>query len=435
MNKTQFNIWKFLRLLVVIVPIMFVLPSCSKDGANATPPGVTDEQLAQEHRGCWQDKILTSLYETMGSLAMRLYGDITKGALAVEMVGFALWFVFRLIRFVSSVTQENSGEVWNEVFKKIMLCLFCGLLASSNTMLLWTLNTLIFPIYNAFLELGGAILNSAAGQETVSSMRVMGDEIEITKPALCLPGAGALEATVDGFPEAPMHMMNCMICSLNERLSLGNTIAFKVMRAPGFWLTINGLILLVTFMIIKLSFVFYLVDNIFKFAVMVIMLPILILTFPFMNKWAIYGFKTILTSAAFMMAISIMIAMTLMAIVQIILQNPTVFDPKDAKNSLMDFSAPMLALLLVAFLVVGTVKVAKEVTSALVDAKVDNKFQEKLLGIALIVAGWITGGVSSVVAKTAMAEKWRKVYNKSWAGKAMKKRSDIIAKVNKFAGR
>lgn len=431
----RFDIWRVLRLLAVLLPIALMLSSCSKDGAVKETDEAGVHEMAEEHRGCWQDKILTSLYESMGTLAMKMYGDITEGALAMEMVGFSLWFVLRLMRFVSSITKENSAEVWNEVLKKLFLCIFCGILASSTAMLLWVLNNFVFPIYNAFLEFGGEILNSAASEDTTRSLKVLGDTIPVSKPAICLPGAGALEATEAGFPEGPLKMMNCMICSVNERLSLGNYIAFKVMMSNGFMLMINGLILLITFMIIKLSFVFYLVDNVFKFAVIVVMLPILIMAFPFQKKWTVYGFKTILSSAAFMMGISIMIAVCIMAIVQIIVQNPSVFDPGDSQAQLNDFSAVILALLLVSFLVVGTIKVAKEVTSALVDSKVDNKFQEKLMGVALLVAGWLTGGASNVLAKAAWYQKMANKYNKSFVGKAMKKRAEIISKVNRMAGR
>ena len=59
------------------------------------------------------------------------------------------------------------------------------------------------------------------------------------------------------------------------------------------------------------------------------MLPILVMVYPFKDGWAKYGFKTILTSSAFMMAIAIMIAMALMAIVQIIKQNDVIFNPDD----------------------------------------------------------------------------------------------------------
>ena len=389
-------------------------------------------------------------------MAMGLYEDITKGALALEMVGFGIWFMLRLMRFVSSITPENSGEVWNEVFKKIFLCLFCGILASSTTGTLYVLNTFIFPIYNAFLEFGGEILNTIGQDQLNPDMNVdlwvLNFKLSVAKPTLCLPAAGANEATLEGFPEGPLKMMNCMICALNERLSIGNYISFRIMRSGSFWMIVNGLILLVTFMIIKLSFVFYLVDNVFKFAVIVVMLPILVLFYPFQKKWAIFGVKTILSSAAFMMGISIMIAISMKALFEIIAQHPEIFSPgtaaagqaaqnagKAAEKAMDSFSGVFLAILLLAFMIVSTIKVAKEVTSAMVDVKVDDGFQQKLLGIGLMIAGWFTGGAAKALGKVAWMQKMNEKYQKSYVGRAIKRtrqvHSAVSKKLNKWAGR
>ena len=452
------NIGKILRMLVVLIPLAFVLTGCGSEDAPVNASGKTDEQLAEEHTkgeiswvdkegkerqgGCWQDKILTTLYEAMGTMAMGLYSDITKGALALEMVGFGIWFMLRLMRFVSSITPENSGEVWNEVFKKIFICLFCGILASSTSGTLYVLNTFIFPLYNAFLEFGAEILNTV-GQEffdpnSNGKIMVLNAELKVAKPVLCFPASGANEATLEGFPEGPLRMMNCMICALNERLSVGNYISFRILRGGTFSMIIVGLILLVVFMIIKLSFVFYLVDNVFKFAVIVVMVPILILFYPFQKKWAIFGVKTILSSAAFMMGISIMIAVAMKALLEIIIQNPTLFNPcegKGAEEATESGSGVFLALLLLAFMVISTIKIAKEVSAAIVDVKISDAFQQKLLGLALMIAGWFTGGAASALGKVAWVQKMNERYQKTWVAKMARKKAEIDKQLNKWAGR
>ena len=456
------NIGKILRMLVVLIPLAFALTGCADQDSPVNASGKTDEQLAEEHTkgeiswvdkegkerqgGCWQDKILTTLYEAMGTMAMGLYTDITQGALALEMVGFGIWFMLRLMRFVSSITPENSGEVWNEVFKKIFLCLFCGILASSTTGTLYVLNTFIFPIYNAFLEFGAEILNTVGHEffdpNANGKIMVLNAELTVAKPVLCFPASGANEATLEGFPEGPLRMMNCMICALNERLSIGNYISFRILRVGSFSMIIVGIILLVVFMIIKLSFVFYLVDNVFKFAVIVVMLPILVLFYPFQKKWAIFGVKTILSSAAFMMGISIMIAVAMKALLAIIIQHQSLFNPgggQEAMEATEGGSGVFLALLLLAFMIISTIKIAKEVTAAIVDVKIDDGFQQKLLGLALMIAGWFTGGAASALGKMAWAQKINEKYQKSYVGQAINKTRQIQAavsqKFNKWAGK
>lgn len=434
---TWAKISKILRMLVVLLPLMFVLASCTKEAAVQTDK--SDQELAAEHSACWQDRILTDIYEAMGTLSMNLFKDITQGALKLEMIAFALWFALRLMKFVSSITPENSGEVWNEVLKKFCWCLFCGTLASSTTGCLWVMSTIIFPIYNAFLEFGGVILSSiniGYGEETI---QVLGASITVDKGAICQAGRGANEVTLDGFPESPMEMMNCMICLFNERLSLGNYIAFRIMRSTSVMNIINGLILLVSFMVIKLSFVFYLVDNIFKFGVMIVMMPILILFYPFRKKWAVFGVKTILGSAAFMMSISIMMAICMKALLEIIVQNPDVFNPDDPEAEMEFAGGTFLSIMLLAFLVWSTVKIAKQITEAIVDTQIDNKFQGKLLGLGLLVLGWITGGLGAAFGKMKMVQQARAAYQKTAWARNLKNMRDKYNQVNKkldeWAGR
>ena len=412
------NILRMLRILVILLPVVLMLSSCSKDGLveqNDNP-----EAEAEQMKGCWQESVIEDLYNTMGEVAMGMYEKITQGAMAAVMVGFAIWFAFRLLKFSGSVAEENAGQLWNDILRKLFVCFFCGLIASSTTNLLYLINTFIFPIYNAFLELGAKILSEAAKGDTENVMCQF---------------EGSREATLSGFPDSTLTMMQCMICSVNERLTLGYNLAFRVFQAPGFMPSLNALILVICFTIIKVSFVFYLVDNIFKFAVIVIMLPILVMVYPFKDGWAKYGFKTILTSSAFMMAIAIMIAMALMAIVQIIKQNDVIFNPDDPEVQLNEFTSVMIALLLIAFLVVGTIKVAKEVTTGLVGGSVDSKFQEKLKGVAMMCVHLVTGGLTKGLSKVGMVMRAKERYNNSAFGKAMEKKQEIAATINRWAGR
>lgn len=430
--KLRQNIWKMLRVLVVLLPVILALASCSKDGAVIQNDNPEDE--AEQMRGCWQEAVLEDLYKTMGETAMGMYQKITNGAMAAVMVGFAIWFALRLLRFAGSVAEENAGQLWNDILRKLFVCFFCGLIASSTTNLLYLLNTFIFPIYNAFLELGSRILTEAANGETIRKIKILGWELMLDKTVMCVP-EGSKEATLSGFPTSSMTMMQCMICSVNERLTLGYNIAFRVFQTWRPLAMLNALIIVICFTILKVSFVFYLVDNIFKFAVIVIMLPILVGVYPFKRSWATFGFKTILTTSAFMMTIAIMIAMALMASVELIEQNQNIFNPDDAQAQFNEFSAVMLALLLIAFLIVGTIKVAQEVTSGLVGGSVSDKFQEKLLGVAMLVVHVVTGGMTKGLSKVGFVMRAKEKMNNSTLGKAMEKRREIIDTVNRLAGR
>lgn len=434
------NIIRIIGMLMLAFALMFTLSGCSE--GEALQSNKSDEEMANEHLDCWQKEILTLLYDTMGTVSMGMYTKITDGAFSLMMVAFSIWFAIRLLKFVSSVKDAagESAEMWNEVLQKFLLCFVCGYLATSVEGLLWILNMVIFPIYNAFLEFGSYILSAtsdtnASGQQTVT---VFGQTITAGKSIIC-NAEGARNASLTGFPAAPRNMMNCMICAVNERLTLGNYLAFHVLRMKGFMVTVVGLLILACFTMIKLGFVFYLVDTIFRFTMMIVLLPILIMSYAFEKTrgWTSTGFKTIMNSAAFMMVIAILIAMALLAVIQILQDNQAIFNPQgDAQEAAFkEFNPAVMSLLLVAFLIKNTLSVAQSMVSAIIGSKTEAKFQKKLKALVGMIGkgilAWMTAGASkgleAVQRIQEVKERIDKVKN-SHIGKA------AIAAHNKYKG-
>lgn len=452
------NIIRILAMLLLLIAVSFTLSGCSKEGTN--PEGMNSEEVAKEHRDCWQKSMLTVLYDTMGTVSMGMYTKITNGALTLMLVAFAVWFAFRLIKFVSSFKDVagESPQMWNEVLQKLLVCFICGWLASSVDGLLWVLNMIIFPIYNAFLEFGSKVLESTSSADSAgnNTVTVFGETITAGYNVVCRAN-GSMNASLSGFPSAPREMMECMICSVNERLTLGNALAFEVMKMPGFMATVVGLLILVSFTVIKLGFVFYLVDTIFKFTLMVVMLPILIMSYAFKQTkdWAVKGFKSILNSAAFMMVIAILISMALLAVMQILQDNPETFNPQGNQlETFKELNPAILSLLLVAFLIKNTLSVAQKMVSAIIGGEaVKANFQRKLAALVKTIGkgilAWFTMGASKGLEAVKQIEKVQKGIDKakkSHIGKAAiaahnkyksakEKYVEIQRKIDSLAGR
>lgn len=452
------NIIKIIGMLMLALAVVFTLSGCSENAANESDK--SDNEMANEHLDCWQKEILTLLYDTMGTVSMGMYTKITDGAFSLMMVAFSIWFAIRMLKFVSSVKDAagESAEMWNEVLQKFLLCFVCGYLATSVEGLLWILNMVIFPIYNAFLEFGAHILEATSetndsGQQTVT---VFGQTISAGKSVIC-NAEGARNASMTGFPEAPRNMMNCMICAVNERLTLGNALAFHVLKLKGFMVTVVGLLILVCFTIIKLSFVFYLVDTIFRFTMMVVLLPILIMSYAFdkTREWSKKGLTIMLSSAAFMMVIAILIAMALLAVIQILQDNQAIFNPTGAEQeaAFKELNPAVMSLLLIAFLIKNTLSVAQKMVQAIVGSEVEAKFQQKLKALVGMIGkgvlAWLTAGASKGLEAVQRIEKVQKAIQKakdSHVGKAVKaahnkykgakeKFNNIKDKMNDLAGR
>lgn len=435
------NIDRVLKLLLIVAVSMFVLTGCAENDKN---PAVNraafagDESSAADAQStCWQDVIINLLYKNMGQVAMGTYSKITDGALTFMMIAFAVWLSLRLLKHVSSFTEENIGETWTEIAKKFFLCFACGYLASSTDGLLFFMNHAIFPVYNAFLEFAGELLSKAsAGGAKMAPLEVFGYKFTSGQTTVCKLSSMVSQADLSGFPDGPREMMNCMICAMNDRMNLGLAMAYKVLKAPGFMATMIGLMIIACFTFVKLGFVFYLVDTIFRFTVMVVMLPILIMGYPFpmTKKWLSQGFLTILNSAAFMMFMAIMIAIAMLALEQIIIDNKNIFTEGMDEAAFTEFSIPFMCLLMIGFLIASSVELAQQVTDSLVGGSSKGSFNAKakavIVGVAKFVGSMFTMGAVGAISKVAAA---RKVMEGVQKGKA--KVASFKNKLNGLAGR
>lgn len=398
------DILKNKRLPLLLLTVLFWLTACAKNA-------IEDKNAAQnadpQTADCWQADVLHQIYDVIGATVMKMYDSLSAGSLSVMMIGFAVWVALRLMKFVSSVTEDSPAEIWNEIIRKAFICLFCGYLAYSSGTLLVVINTLLFPIYAAFLEFGARIL--ALASEQVTSATVLGEKITFLEPRISCNITGEITATLDGFPKGIEDSMRCMICNLVDKLRLGRSVAFSVMTSGSILGFLSGLLVWLIFIVVGVGFVFYLVDGIFRFGMMILLLPIFIMAYAFgpTRKWTGIGFSNIMNSAAFLMAFSIIVSSVLMAMINLINDNPEIFDPDIGDRTVLfkDFSITVMCLLLIGFLIFGSMAVSQQMTSAIIGGKVDAKFQQNLKAVGQAILGVITGGFAWVGKKVAFNQK------------------------------
>ena len=422
------DIKKWGKLLIMLAAAVFLLSACSDKTTQAVTGTEAEEAIEQSRAECWQKAVLEPVYKTIGKVVMGMYEQLSAGSLSLIMIAFAVWMALRIMKFVSSVTEDSPGEVWNEIVRKAFLCLFCGFLASSSGMLLYVINTLIFPIYEAFLEFGAKIL--ALSQVSQDKILVLGEEVTFKNTEIACQMTTGMQATLDGFPQGIQDMMGCMICNVAERLDMGKRVALAAMANGGLLPFVIGALVWFIFIVVSCGFVFYLIDSIFRFGMMILLLPIFIMSYAFgpTRKWTNIGFANIMNSASFMMAFSIILATVLMEMVALIGEQPAVFNPKDPEMHMLDFSITVMCLLLIGFLIFGSMQVSQQLTSAIIGGKVDAKFQQNLKAVGQMLVGIVTGGFSWVYEKTAFSEK-------IWLGRQWKSAGALNNKLKRWAGR
>lgn len=402
------NILKPIKMLLMACLVMFMLSACNADettDSGTSPVAETAEsstQLSNNFTSCWQSEVIDVLYDLMGTVALDVYRKMTTGSMAVMMVAFAIWLAYRLLKQLSSFKEENMGEVWTEIFRMLILCFACGLIVSQVDLLVWVLGSVIFPVYNAFLEFASEILSTTVEAKS-STVSVFGQEITVgAKNLACTVSQVEITKDMTGFPDSPKQMMDCMVCAINNSLSFGMTIAFDTMRGTKVIQWIIGLLLLLSFLFVRLAFVFYLIDTIFRFTIMVIMLPLMIMFYPFPKTRGILnsGVAKMLNSAAFMMFFATTIVVCIRAITTILKNMENVFNPVASSSSSTvdavidavyvpkDFGVPIICLLMIVFLLFTSISISGKMCDTFVGGNSSSKFQKSAKAIIIGAITW-----------------------------------------------
>lgn len=408
--KYKVDIFAVLRFVCLAIFIA-MLSSCGGDDHMRTmvvnpDTNQTSSWEEMDDSKCWQGSIVSEIYITVGKIATSMYSKLTDGAMALMMIAFAIWLSFRLIKHVSSFSEDSPAEVWTEVLQKIFICFVCGLLASSTTNILFVLNTIIFPLYNALLELGSAMISHINSGTTITILgktwELPFQQVQPQHTLLCQAGSITKVTLENGFPVEPQKMMECLTCAVSERLNFGMRLGLMAMVEMPLSGILVGLLLIVAFLLVKIAFIFYLVDALFRFAMMVMILPLLIMAFAFKptRNWLKIGFFTILNSAGILMMIAIIVVMILLGLhelikaisplvtIGLVVDGATQMANSNGEEAggLDDLGVPFLVLMMMAFLVIGGVKMAKEMADKLVGGGGEANFQKKIASRAAQLA-------------------------------------------------
>lgn len=433
------DILKLIKGLLAACLVVFMLTACNgndQENTAQTPLATSSSDgstLADDWNGssdkdaslCWQTEIVNVLYDIMGKVALTTYRKMTGGAMSLVMVAFAIWMTTRLVKQLSSFKEETMGEVWTEIAKVFFLCIFCGLIASKVDLLVIVLGDVIFPIYNAFLEFAAELMRVVVPQSGGQTVSIFGVDVNIDSQVTCAAKETVtLTASSDGFPDSPKQMMDCLICAASNSLSFGMTLAFNTLRNTSFTAWIVGLFVLACFMFVKLAFAFYLVDTIFRFTVMVVMLPLMIMGFPFEKTRGLLsqGVKNMVNSAAFMMFFALIISLCIQAIQTILNSFKDVFTGNDAFK---DFSIPFVCMMMIAFLVISSVQIAGKLCDSIVGGSSNATFQKSAKALIVGAAKWVGSLGMKLVSSVVPTKAFEGINNKI---------NKVMGAVNKFTG-
>lgn len=407
-----------LKILFIVFCALFMLTACGKlEGQTIIPTadqrGESTEQLSDAQRQCWQAGMLRVFYTSIASQTVTIYKTLTtENLMGIMMIAFSIWMAWKILSHVTTPVPESIGEFWTAVIRKAFLCLLCGILVSSKGQVIYALNSFIFPIYVTILEFAGEVLqvlNKENPDLTVSGISISaGDGSEICVPFNHTTAQNGCRITNSqdikfdenaGMPDTPLKMMECLVCSVSDRLSIGYTLAHHLLQMASLLSTVVGLVLLAAFTIARFCFALYLVDSIFRLNMILIIFPFLIMAYPFeqTRRWSITGFKIIINSSVIMLCLVVMVVMVILALSNILLTGKSQGYDFALTSAYQDFGVVPMALIFTAFLVIKVSGLAVSLADRIVHEGGDTRFQKKVAALVGTIGQYLissfTGGL------------------------------------------
>ena len=250
-------------------------------------------------------KVIFNAVQTASSSAWR---KVAKSLSTLVMIGLAIWIAWMVLLNVSSMTKQDAPKFLNDLFKasfKIIIIFF--LLRSSSLVY----DNIIGPLLKAGFEFGTSFLSVSGALGTLPSCKELGNISGFTggvlpqyvyQHLLCF-----IEAVQYELATSQAIGSSLMCISVNQgKTNLGSFA--KVM--PDFSMMFQGALIYGISFILSISFGFYLIDATVQLGIFGVVLPFLLLCYPFkmtkkyfdtgvgvfMNSWFIYVFMGIVVN-------------------------------------------------------------------------------------------------------------------------------------------
>jgi type IV secretory pathway VirB6-like protein len=271
------------------------------------------------------------------------------------------------------------------------------------------------PIYITILEFASEILQVLNNQNPDLSIPGIKVTAQDGSNTLCVPfdhsvaqngckitnAENIIFTENSGMPDAPLKMMECLVCSVSDRLSIGYSIAYYLLQMGSLLSVLVGMILIAAFVIAQLCFALYLIDSIFRLNMILLILPILIMAYPFeqTRRWSITGFKIIINSSVIMLCLVVMVVMAILALENILLtgkQNGFDFALKSAYE---DFGVVPMTLIFTAFLIVKVSGLAVSLAGRVTNEGGDARFQQKIAALVGTIGQFLLASLGGPLGK------------------------------------
>ena len=262
-----------------------------------------------ETRSCIFCPLFLTIFNAAQTMTTNSFGVLGPEIAKVIFIGLALYIAFLVLKYVSSMTKQDTPRFMNELltqcFKVVVACV---LLYTPD----FVYSKIIGPVLDAGTELGGALLfeeGSGYTQWCSIEQNITDQTNEFIKG-----GEDGTETPLkEGLIPAYIYTkIECFIRAVQAEISLSQSIGSSLMcisrnaaadtvasvPIPDFTMMFQGLIIWLMAIIMTIAFAFYLIDATVKLGIVGALMPFFIASWPFKatSRYASTGWNMLLNT-------------------------------------------------------------------------------------------------------------------------------------------
>ena len=261
-----------------------------------------------EARSCLFCPLFKVIFNAVQSASSSAWDKVAKPLSTLVLIGLAIWIAWMVLLNVSSMTKQDAPKFLNDLFKASFKVIIIYFLLSSSTLIY---HNIIGPLLKAGFEFGTSFLSVSGAMGTLPSCK----------------GLGNIGASIGGvLPQYVYQHLLCFIEAVQYELATSQAIGSSLMCIsvnqgktnlgsfakvmPDFSMMFQGALIYGISFILSISFGFYLIDATVQLGIFGVVLPFLLLCYPFkitkkyfdtgvgvfMNSWFIYVFMGIVVN-------------------------------------------------------------------------------------------------------------------------------------------
>ena len=282
-----------------------------------------------ETRSCIFCPLFLTIFNAAQTMTTNSFGVLGPEIAKVIFIGLALYIAFLVLKYVSSMTKQDTPRFMNELltqcFKVVVACV---LLYTPD----FVYSKIIGPVLDAGTELGGALLfeeGSGYTQWCSIEQNITDQTNEFIKG-----GEDGTETPLkEGLIPAYIYTkIECFIRAVQAEISLSQSIGSSLMcisrnaaadtvasvPIPDFTMMFQGLIIWLMAIIMTIAFAFYLIDATVKLGIVGALMPFFIASWPFKatSRYASTGWNMLLNTFFVYALMGLVISINIQLILQ-----------------------------------------------------------------------------------------------------------------------